>query len=83
MVTCSPRALKFSRIIEGKFFNPKLHHEDNPSHKKIFSKDNLVITLTFLSINLLLWEASVKASTNVKFCGNIQKFELIPGVGQQ
>ena len=59
------------------------HHEDNPSHNRIFLKDCAIITARLKAVNPFMEEAFVNAGTSCKYNNNVHAFvKSIPDIGQ-
>ena len=60
------------------------HHEDNPSHNKMFMKDSAIIIERLMAINPFMEELFIKVGTDFKFRQEgINFVNLIPDIGQQ
>ena len=60
------------------------HHEDNPSHNKMFLNDRGTIMTRLLPINPFLEGSLVKVGTNLKYSEKVHDFiEQIPEIGQK
>ena len=63
--------------------NTQAHHEDNPSHNILFSKESATITSRLKAINPFLEKKFVVFGTNAEFSEKVHQFaKQIPDVGQ-
>ena len=84
-----PEIAEYLQYVEENIFKSEnsdkvfSHHEDNPSHNRMFLKDCAIITARLKTVNPFMEKAFVKAGTSCEYNNNAHAFvKSIPDIGQ-
>ena len=84
-----PEIAEYLQYVEENIFKSEnsdkvfSHHENNPSHDRMFLKDYAIITARLKAVDPFMEKAFVKAGTSCKYNNNVHAFvKSIPDIGQ-